>query len=180
MNRISYALIFLLQAWQPVTRGQMVHPGQSGTPAHREGRDWKYLSEWFARDLEGEEADRARSLGTFWNVKKVHNFPGKLEPKAYQADYNPKEHNVDTISCVLVFYYPGYWKELENTGDIPDFWTYYERPLAVAPMCGPAALPPDNTDFPRGPKGERDTKDSIVFHSYWVEDVKTDLYYVWR
>lgn len=104
----------------------------------RDGSDWKYLQQYFGRNLDESLRgywDKERSMGTFWNVEKVHKFPAKL---AYRGDATEKSAPIIN-TCVLVFYYPGFWKLLTEKGGDKDqitdlFGGYYKRPLAVAPL----------------------------------------------
>jgi hypothetical protein len=154
----------------------------TGSEPRRKGQDWNHLEDWFGRKNSWRDA---RSLGTFWNVKAVYKFP--IEP-AYFPDFDPKKNQPSTSTCVLAFYYPGYWKNMYNKDTIPkgengesDVWKFYDRPLAVSPICGPAAIPEANQDFPRAVKKEdQDRVDSIVFHTYYTNNVDTDLYYIVR
>jgi hypothetical protein len=149
--------------------------------SHRQKRDWEFLQEYFARPLNdhnlGSVWDSSRSLGTFWNVEGINNFP-----KQAAFGKEPDAKSDITNRCVLVFYYPGYWKELGNDSEITDIYAFYDRPLAVAPLCGSVDAPDSYKDFPRASEEEnKDKVDSLVFRSYYSKDPDaTDIYYVVR
>jgi hypothetical protein len=182
-------------AWIPITHGQDVsladttnldkRDGQADAlmpkGSHRQKGDWEFLQEYFARPLNdhnlGSGWDSSRSLGTFWNVEGINNFP-----KQAAFGKEPDAKSDITNRCVLVFYYPGYWKELGNDSEITDIYAFYDRPLAVAPLCGSVDAPDSYKDFPRASEEEnKDKVDSLVFRSYYSKDPDaTDIYYVVR
>lgn len=149
----------------------------------RVGEDWKYLEDYTTHNarkvLEDPSWNEAaakneRGMGTYWNVRKAHNFP---------LDCLEVTEEEKIARCGVVFYYPDNLKRAEQKNknwDMAD----YGRPLAMSPFCEDGTIPTvlGDGDFPGRKADDEKNKGSrsVVFHALHPEDVEDDMYFVLR